>query len=128
MVKKGYMKTLEVLFAIVVTVIFFVILVPVKDVSEEKDETFSILGALLKDSVFREAAISLSEACYNASSSNNLTEKVEQYLFSDYTYHICLNVKKDGLPEEKIFIETSFITGNITDYKHRQVRLYYWLP
>jgi len=122
------MKTLEVLFAIIVTVIFFVILVPVENVSEEKEEKFSILETLGKDSDFRAGTISLSEGCYDSSDSNILTQKIEQYLFSDYTYYICLNEKKIDLPEEKIFIETSYITGNITDYKHIWVRLYYWLP
>jgi len=128
MVKKAYIKTLEVMIAIIVTAMFVVLLVPMRDISTQKEEKFFIMDALSKDSDFRINVVTTTKGCYNSTSLNDLTQKVEEYLLEDYTYFICLDEKKTELPEKKIFLETSFITGNMTNYTQRVVRLYYWLP
>jgi hypothetical protein len=125
--KKGYMKTLEVLFAIVVTIMFFVILIPQQNVSENQEDNLGIMESMIKDPVFREGVISLNKECYDMSDSNSITQTVEKYLLEEYAFYICIDRKKGSFPEKRIFVESAFITGNITDYKQREVWLYYWV-
>ncbi len=122
------MKTMEALLAIIITAIFVILLIPRLRVAEVKEDKPEVLEQLEKDPDFRLNVITTSEGCYNKSSKNTLTQKVESYLLDEYEYRICLNEKALNLTEKKVYVDSVFILGNMTNFSHREVRLYYWLP
>jgi len=126
--KKAYMKTMEALLAIIITAIFMILLIPQFRVSEVKEDKPEVLEQLEKDPDFRISVVTTAEGCYNKSSNNALTQKIESYLLDDYEYRICLNKKALNLTEKKVYADSVFILGNMTNFSHREVRLYYWLP
>lgn len=122
------MKTMEALLAIIITAIFVILLIPQMRVSEVKDDRVYILDKLEKDNEFRINAITTADACYNKSSNNILTQKIGSYLLDDYEFKLCLNNKATNFTEERAYLDSVFIVGNMTNFSFKEVRLYYWLP
>jgi len=127
MVKKGYIKTMEALLAIIITALFLVLLIPKMDTSETREEKLQILENLEKDDNFRINIINSDNRCYNKSSNNVLSAKIDNYLLDEYNFRLCINSKALNLTEQKTYVDSVYILGNITNYSNKIVRLYYWV-
>ncbi len=127
MVKKGYMKTMEALLAIIITALFIVLLIPKMDTSKTREERLQILDKLEKDDEFRINIINSENECYNKSSNNILSAKMDNYLLDEYNFRLCINSKALNLSEQKTYVDSVYILGNMTNYSNKIVRLYYWI-
>ncbi len=125
--KKAYMKTLEVLFAIIVTTLFIVILIPGRDISEQDEEKLFVMDTMINNPLFRQGVINLADGCYDSSNPNILTNALDKAIPEVYIYNVCINTRKTDFPEKRVIVETGFITGNMTDFFHKEIWLYYWI-
>jgi len=126
MVKKAFMKTFEVLIAIVLTLIFVILMVPKENTSELKGEGIKIMNLMEKYPDFISETIE-NDGCFNRTSSNKLANLTEEYISGSYSYYICVDSAATNLPNKRIYVDSVFMTGNITNYQHKIVRLYYWV-
>ncbi len=127
MVKKGYMKTMEALLAIIITALFLVLLIPRGDTSGGRGVRIQVLKNLEKDDNFRINVINSDNRCYNKSSNNILSAKIDNYLLNEYNFRLCINSKALNLTEQKTYVDSIYILGNMTNYSNKIVRLYYWV-
>ena len=125
MVKKAFLKTFEVLIAIVLTLIFIILLVPREDISEPRGNKIEIMNKLEKYPEFRAGVIE-NTGCFNRSSGNIISDTIDNYLSSRYDYYLCIDDAAENLPDKRVYVDSVFITGNITNFQHKIVRLYYW--
>ncbi len=122
--KQGFMKTVEVLFVIVLTSIFLFVMVPELTMTEEVERFQDILINLEENPDFRNFVVA-NNGCYN-SSNTTVDSYITQYIEDEYDYLLCINRASSGFGARKVVAETLFIAGNITNYQQRTVRLYYW--
>ncbi len=120
--KKGILRTLEVVFAIMISFIFLLYVMPQQTFKQE--EKPSIIPYLLNDYEFR-----------NAVSSNNITkmnERISQrmnILYPDYNFTVSISSDPNyilNLNHKTVYSESLFIIGNITSERNHVVRIYYW--
>jgi hypothetical protein len=126
MVKKAFLKTFEALIAIVLTLIFVMLLVPKESISEPRGNKIEIMNELEKYPDFVSGTIE-NTGCFNRTSGNVLSNLTDKYLSSRYSYYMCIDAAAENLPNKRIYVDSIFITGNITNYQHKTARLYYWI-
>jgi len=124
MVKKAFIRTLEILIVIIVTTIFLLVIIPKQAINTE-DKVQLYLINLEKNADFR-SFVSQNTGCYNSSTSFIINTLIEEYLPSNYDYLICSDAKATELPETRVVVDTLFFAGNITSVNYKTVRLYYW--
>jgi len=124
MVKKAYMKTIEMLLVIVLSSIFLLVVVP-KQASVERTENPSYLISLEKNSQFRDF-VNANNGCYDSNQGAVINRLVVDYLPDEYDYTICIGRKASSLPQKNLFVDTLFVSGNYTNINYKVVRLYYW--
>jgi hypothetical protein len=123
MVKKAYMKTIEILLVIVISTIFIFAIMP-----SESNEDFinqEYLSNLEKDDFFRDFA-SANTGCYNTLNANTATRSIERYLPPEYGYIICVGEKTEPPDKDRMFVDSLVIVGNHTKLNRKIVWLYYW--
>jgi hypothetical protein len=125
MVKKAFLKTFEALIAIVLTLIFVILLVPRDNSSEPGGKKIEIMNKLEKYPEFRQGIIE-NTGCFNRTSNNVISESINSYLSSRYDYYLCVNDDAENLPNKRVYVDSVFITGNITTFQHKIAKLYYW--
>ena len=124
MVKKGFMKTMEIVFAIVLTTLFLMMVIPdnrlnQKSVSEPR------LIKLESNQNFRDF-IGSNEGCFN--SSNTLLDAIiRNYLSMEYDFIFCINDRTTYLPNKDVITDTMFYAGNISELNYKTIRLYMWI-
>lgn len=123
--KKAFMKTIEAMLAVILTGVFVLYLIPQFTGTEVSEQSMVILNNLEKTPNFRNFVISTT-GCFN-SSNVTVREFITSYLPEEYSYLLCISGIPDNLPDEKVFLDTAFFSGNISFYSPRTVRLYYWI-
>lgn len=120
MVKKAFMKTVEILLVIIITTLFMTIVIP-----GESEQTISkqkeYLGKLENNPDFR-AFVTGNTGCFGPSE----MIYVQDYLSNQFDYRLCIDAKAVDLPDTDVFVDTLFYAGNITNIDYKIVRLYYW--
>lgn len=124
MVKKAFMKTIEVLLVIVISSIFII------SITEDKSQLTrtshdSYLINLERDSSFRDF-VTNNNACFNSTPQNNLTLLIQRYIPIEYDYVICTGPTVGALPEKDIYVDTLVHAGNYSETNFKTVKLYYW--
>lgn len=123
--KKGYMRTLEVMLAFILTFSFMMLVInqPVflqKDTSEE-----DILKNLVLDTDFRNGVFDIVGNCVDQDS-GFLVANLTALALEDHSFYIC-NDAKPTLPKKNVYVDSAVITGNITALLDEPyVKLYYW--
>jgi hypothetical protein len=123
--KKAFVKTLEALLAIIITSIFMLGVFP-KQQANLAFEEVSYLAKLEKNSDFRIFAGG-NDGCFNSTPKASINVLIESYLPARYDYIFCSNAKAQQVPQGKLYADTLFFTGNITQTNYKILRLYYWV-
>ena len=123
MVKKAFIRTLEVLVAIVITFIFVIYIIPKNIPDQSKQEELQLLAKLSQNPDFRTCAINEDQACIKTFIDANIPKK--------YDYKISIsknpNDSPPELPLKQTFTDSLLISGTIEDYNPIIIKLYYWL-
>jgi hypothetical protein len=122
MVKKAFMKTVEILLAIVLTTFFVLMLMPQESSMHESKKT-SYLIYLESDPAFRELAAT-NDACFDSGSEVDWI--IRQYLPQNYDYVFCAGTSTGNLPHRSVYVDTLFFAGETSDVSFKTLRLYYW--
>lgn len=126
MKKKGYLKTIEVVLAAVITSIFLLYIMPQFTGSEDQNEGFEILKEIRSDEDLRGFVLT-NIGCYNSTESNTLNTKIQEHLPESYSYVICIDDIYSDFVGDRLFIDSIYIASNLSIYKPRILRLYYWV-
>ncbi|MBU0758194.1 MAG: hypothetical protein KKF44_09055 [Nanoarchaeota archaeon] len=124
--KKAYLKTVEVMIAIVFAFTFLLYFLPKFAGVQNVEKSENVLKHLEHDNVFRDFVIS-NTGCINKTDNSSVISQIEEYLPDVYDYRFCINDRIYDLPPKKVLIDTVFIAGNLSDYSPSVVRLYYWI-
>jgi hypothetical protein len=126
MEKKAFMKTIEVVAAIILTTIFMLYIIPQYTGTDKDEQKIIVLAHLERDDGYRDFVLRR-VGCFNASDEYLVNDKVESFLPEAYNYKLCINAVATGLPLQNIQLETQYISGNASVFKPKIVRLYYWI-
>lgn len=121
--KKAFMKTLEMLFVIVLSSIFLLSMIP-KNINNPIPERVTYLGKLEYDSSFRDF-INSNTGCFN-STHVGVRALLEPYMKNRYDYELCSDANAGTLPQTTVNLDMIFFAGNISETDYKIVRLYYW--
>lgn len=124
--KKAYLKTLEVILALVFTFAFILYILPSHDASVD-EEAKKILIHLMDDDGFREQANNLT-SCINRGDNQTINTYFDSTLYSYIEYYLCPQGMTPSLPRKKVNVESLYLTGNMTDSTQKIVKLYYFSP
>lgn len=122
--KKAYLKTIEVVLAMVLTFSVILYIMPITENTPDQD-TKDILLSISQNEEFRQSALSLDTCAYkqaNVSITNILDERLRPYL----NYSICAQGNIPVLPRKTVNVESLYLMGNITLKNNKIIRLYYW--
>lgn len=119
--KKAYLRTIEVSIAIILTFIIAYFLIPSSSIPSDI-KSISILPVLEQDPGFRNCVTNYDFNC------------TENYLrdFVPPQYDFAFDLTQDpdfshaNLPEQDIYTESIYMSGNINLYNPKIIKLYYW--
>ena len=118
--KTGFVKTIEVLIAIIMSFIFLVIIMP----ADSLVTSTATLGVLLPyegNNQFRNCVIAGNDGCVSGFLSSDIPAHME--------YEVLITEDPNEnleLPQKRISVETLYIAGNITNSSSKIVKLFYW--
>ena len=121
--KKAYLRTLEAVLAVIITLGFLIFILPQRGPVEKRTVDYDLMPTLEKDNLFRECVLSGNSSCINSTISNNLPSRYD-YVF---TLTNNPNLAATNLPQKTVLVESIFIGGNSTQQLNKVMRLYYWL-
>ena len=117
--KKGFMHTLEMVAAIVLTFLFIIFIIPVHQPSS-KVQNQDIFAAVKGNEEFRRCALQEDSAC--------LEQLVSPILGKKFGVVISVTddpfAKVDNLPKKEVYSESRII---VEEGKIRIIKIYYWL-
>jgi len=129
MVKKGFLKTLEVFLA-VTSVLIFVMFVNSNNIYSNSDVEYSILSNLAKDDSFRENLYLISNVCYSKYENHSTIDVIKQIMPDYLNYTFCVydetDFRIDTLPSKKILVDSYYFSSNDYIYSPKIARLFYW--
>jgi hypothetical protein len=126
--KKAFLKTAEVLIAIVVGATFLIYIFPASPAAKA-EPALGLLKILESNNEFRELVLLNKSLCIDCDAA------VRKYLPDRFKYSYqfdMLDISElgkmpDDLPGNKrVYVESLFIAGNSTEYSPRVIKLYYW--
>lgn len=121
--KKAYLRTLEAMIAVGLTLLFLAMINPWQNDINVRQQKIDILPLLEHNQDFRNCVVSENAACANAI--------IQNYIPGKYNYTISITTSTSYtpvLPDKKtILADSIYINGNDTFNKQEIVRLYYWV-
>ncbi|MCX6710308.1 MAG: hypothetical protein NTV63_05165 [Candidatus Woesearchaeota archaeon] len=124
--KSGFVKILEVFFAIMIAFTFLVFIMPGITRTEPEEQEVRVLEMLIENSTFRGYVLSEENDSVNISIGNELIkENLRQY---NYTFTISENPLffSNALPNKEVIVYSAFVASNSTFYSPKALRLYLW--
>jgi hypothetical protein len=120
--KKGAFKTIEALIAVFITFLFLFVFIPAQTQNADSSQGKNVLNSLRDNQIFRNCVITKDIGCINQTISQALGDGY------DYTVNLSDNPSTSvfGLPSKRIYTNSIFISGNITNSTKTIVRLYFW--
>ena len=118
--KNGFMKTVEVFIAVMITFTFLLVFLP-SNVSVVEDQSLFRLQNLERNDKFRNCVLQRDYSCINTT--------IDVIFESRYNYDYLIYTRTES---EKTFNETTirtyswFYAGNQTSYDPTVFKLYYW--
>lgn len=121
--KKGFMRTVEILVAVIITFMFIIFVIPKYIEFQREGPDLEILRILEDDDEFRGCVLEEDRACVNSKINDTIPMRY------DYNFDVSEDpgVGRYDLPEKHIYVETTYIAGNETTYTPKTVKLYYWI-
>ena len=120
--KKAYVRTVEAILAVSITLIFITIIFPRVQLTETRGENLNILSTLENRDDFRTCVIENNGTCVNSIIAALMTSPFD-YIFNLSTDP---NVALPSLPPKRIFSDSVYIAGNLSNKTETIVRLYYF--
>lgn len=123
--KKGFLRTLEALVAAVLAIIVLFALLSKSVPSNQDLPSTDVLEKLSFDNDFRNCALDNNLSCVNSS----VYEFLPTLYKDSYSLHLSNNASfiPNNLPEDRrVYANSLFIAGNLTDINPVIVKLYYW--
>ncbi|MBI2133975.1 hypothetical protein HYU11_04805 [Candidatus Woesearchaeota archaeon] len=119
--RNAFMRTLEAIIAMAITMVFVGMFIAQNNAAKSVFENENILPELMKEHDFKQCILLENSTCINAT----LSRALRGYGF---TMNISRSTdsRAQGLPEKRVFSESSMISGNSTLYDPRIIRVYYW--
>ena len=118
--KKGYLRTLEVVFAVLLTFIFIIYMLPTYITAGGAEESLDVLSPI-KTNI---------RNCFSTTCVETAIIDFEANFANKFNYVINISDSSDiivsGLPNERVFADSVFIAGNSTSYNPRIIRIYYF--
>ncbi len=121
--KKGFMKTVEVFIAILVTFTFILAVLP-KQVPDINDQSIFRLKNIDEDDTFRNCVLRDDSACINTT----LDELLEGRFLYEYEIYESGKVSHLVVDENEVRTYSWFYAGNYTLYQPTIFKLFYWVP
>lgn len=117
--KKGFMKTLEVVIAVLITFIFVIFIIPQSELGV-KDKKKAILEELHSDPSFRSCALVRNTDC--------IIDAINDVLPATYDFKVLITSRPDeaidDLPRKELYVDTFFFAE--VD-QPTIVKVYYWI-
>ncbi|MBR9676352.1 hypothetical protein GOV05_05060 [Candidatus Woesearchaeota archaeon] len=124
--KVAYLRSLEALIAVIITFSFLASTYN-PQLTNKNEENKQTLIKLLGDDEFRNNIFTLVDNC-EYKTNNTLLVNLTKPLLEDYDFVIC-NRERPSLPKKTVFLDSVYITGNITNsLDDGVIKLYYWKP
>lgn len=125
--KKAYLRTLEAFTAVILTFVFIIYIIPTMQGNEVHRDNINILDTLIYQESFRNCVLSDSVGAAEVCAEGFVSDKIP----SVYSFKVEISENNEfeaqGLPQRRVFTETSMIAGNLTVYSPRYIQVYYWL-
>ena len=119
---KGFIHTLEVVGAMVITFLFVVYILPIYSTAENTQGSLGIMENLKDNEAFRNCVIIKNEDC--------VRDSIRQELPQTYNFTMVMsddiNAKAESLPEKRVVGESAYFAGSVQKKMGRIVRIYYW--
>lgn len=119
--KKGYMRILEAIAALLITFLAITFALP-KSPTQTKPTPVLFLDVLEQDPNFR--------ACVVSGDFNCVEDYVSEYIGSKYDFVVDISenpyTERTNLPEKNVYADSIYIAGNATSYAPRMIKVYYW--
>ena len=120
--KTGYLRTLEAMIAIAITLVFITIVFPRVQPAETRGENVKILSALARQEDFRNCVVRNNGSCVNSTIAAAMPGQFS-YIFNLSSDP---NVGIPALPARRVFADSVYIAGNYSNRTDTIVRLYYY--
>ncbi len=120
--KKGFIRTLEAIIAIFITLFFVTFVLPKQSAVPAPSESLNLMDALKEDETLRDCVIIGNTTCINATINRTLEDSY------DFAVSIATDpLARATLPSEvHVYSESVMIAGNSTSYSPKILRVYYW--
>ena len=118
--KKGFMKTLEVVIAIMITFLFVLFIIPQSEFSGKKDKKIMVFEDLQNDPDFRTCVLARDQLC--------VYQFIDGVLPNTYDFKVLITSKPeetlDNLPKKELYVD-SFFFAHVD--QPIIVKVYYWI-
>ncbi|PIN69938.1 hypothetical protein COV93_03490 [Candidatus Woesearchaeota archaeon CG11_big_fil_rev_8_21_14_0_20_43_8] len=118
--KKGFVKTIEVIIAIVMSFVFLVLILPT-ETQKSYQESLQILPSFADDDEFRNCVIGLNDGC--------ISQFIDPLMPPYLGYEILITTDPDemiNIADRQVQVETHIFAGNITTFSPTVLKLFYW--
>jgi len=128
--KKAYLKTVEVLLAMLIGGAFIIYVIPATLTRETEQPPLDLLSNLENNADFRQYMLFNQTNCVDA---ELLTQKFlpvkfkYSYAFSPCTLENYADIPANLPKDRRVYVDSVFIAGNTTEYKPVIVKLFYWV-
>jgi hypothetical protein len=126
--KHAFLKTAEVMFAVVIAIVFIAYVFP-SPISKSDQGQDYILRSLESNNEFRQLVMLNTTRCIDADIEiqNYLPAKFKYSYQLDIVSSSELNMTPEDLPKDKqVYVDSLFIAGNNSQYNPKVLKLYYW--
>ncbi len=121
--RKAYVRTIEVLVALFITILFVAIIIPRSYPEEIRTESLEIMGTLQEDTAFRNCVMGNETSC--------IQTRIRQHLPGKYNYTYTISsdplAAAGELPVKRVFAESAYFSANDSYYSPKIFRIYYWV-
>jgi len=127
--KKAFLRTAEVLLAIVIGATFLVYVFPNSLIRAQEEPPLELLSNLGNNDEFRQLVLLNKSRCIDADA------EIRKFLPARFKYSYEFNmldiselnkIPQDLPKDKRIYVDTFFIAGNNSEYKPMVLKLYYW--
>ena len=122
--KKGYIKTIEAMLAVVLTFAVISFILPTNN-SNDDSSAKKLLFNLAESDGFRENALNMT-TCVNKGDNISLNIMIDEVLSDNLNYVLCPQGKKPELPRKKVNAESYYLVPKYSNESSKIIRLYYW--
>ncbi|NTV23623.1 MAG: hypothetical protein HGA85_04575 [Nanoarchaeota archaeon] len=122
MVKKAFIKTMEIILVALLTSIFVLSILPTQVVTKATAGKHYLIK--VEDDI-RAIAVS-GRRCMNESAPGAAIEELKEMLPPGTGFQVCIDMTPEALPDKRVSVDNLFIAGNITNLTYNHVKLYYW--